>query len=149
MKTNLQPVLFIFLAGLMIPLAVALNARIGQTLKNPLFGAAAIPIAGLVFIILVMAFTRTEIPSVQEVVSIPWYAWLGGAMVTLYFIIMIFNAPKVGLGFAISLIVAGQLTMSMFLDHFGLLGLPVASFSWGRLAGAISVIAGVALIKYF
>ncbi len=132
-----------------MPLAVALNNRVGQILKSPVLGAAAIPFVGLVFIALVFALFRTSLPSWESLAEVPWYAWLGGAMVTLYFIIMIFNAPTVGLGFAISLVVAGQLTTSMIIDHFGLLGLPVQPFSWGRLAGAVAVVAGVALLKFF
>ena len=149
MKTHFLSILLIFFAGVMIPLAVAFNSRIGQGLKSPLLGAAAIPAVGVIFILLVMSWFRPTLPNWENFNEIPWYAWMGGAMVTLYFVIMIFNAPKVGLGFAISLIVAGQLTMSTIIDHFGLFGIPVTSFSWGRFVGAILIVTGVALLKFF
>lgn len=149
MKINFLPSLLIFIAGAMVPLAIAFNGRIGQAFKSPLLGAAAVPAVGILFMALVLTFVRPTLPSSESFSEIPWYAWLGGAMVTTYFIILIFNAPKVGLGFAVSLVVAGQLFVSVIIDHFGLLGLPVAPISWGRVAGALSIILGVALLKYF
>ena len=47
------------------------------------------------------------------------------------------------------LVVAGQLFMAVFMDHFGLIGLPVQSFSWQRLAGIILITAGVFLIRLY
>lgn len=149
MNSKLTASLQIFAAGLLVPLAVALNARVGQALKSPLLGAAAVPVVGLAFIGLVLALTRTPLPDWRALTEVPPYAWLGGALVTLYFIILIFNAPKVGLGFAVSLVVAGQLAISAVIDHFGLLGIAEAPFSWGRLAGALLIVSGVACLKFF
>ncbi len=149
MKSNLLSGFLIFIAGVMVPLTVALNSRVGQELRNPLLGAAAVPIVGSVFMILLLTLLRPPLPSWENFTAVPWYAWLGGAMVTTYFIILIFNAPRVGLGFAVSLVVTGQLAVSSMIDHFGLFGLPVAPFSWGRFAGAIFIISGVALLKFF
>lgn len=149
MKANFLPAFLIFMAGVSVPLAIALNARIGQALKSPLLGAAAVPVMGLIFITIVLAILRPAMPTAENFAEIPWYAWLGGMMVTLYFVILIFNAPKVGLGFAVSLVVAGQLAISAVIDNYGLFGLPVVPFSLGRFAGALAIIAGVALLKFF
>ena len=84
MKANFFPSILIFFAGVMIPLAVAFNGRIGQGLKSPLLGAAAIPVVGTIFITLVILLFRSDLPSSENFRDVPWFAWLGGAMVTLY-----------------------------------------------------------------
>jgi len=47
----------------------------------------------------------------------------------------------------ITLMVAGQLLISLVLDHFGALGVPRAPISLTRVAGVALVIAGVVLVR--
>jgi transporter family-2 protein len=47
----------------------------------------------------------------------------------------------------LALFVAGQMSMGLVLDHFGVLGVPVHATSPGRLVGAVLVVAGVFLLR--
>jgi transporter family-2 protein len=47
----------------------------------------------------------------------------------------------------LALFVAGQMSMALVLDHFGILGVPVHTTSPGRLLGALLVVAGVILLR--
>jgi len=46
-------------------------------------------------------------------------------------------------------LVAGQMAMSMVMDHFGWLGIPAQPISLLRILGAILLFSGVVLIRKF
>jgi hypothetical protein len=54
---------------------------------------------------------------------------------------------QLGAAVAFSLIVAGQLIMSVIMDHFGLFGVPVNPVTPAKLLGFLLLIAGVVLIR--
>ena len=49
----------------------------------------------------------------------------------------------------VSLIIAGQMLMSVVMDHFGLLGVPVREVTTARIAGVLLVFIGLLLIKKY
>ena len=58
-------------------------------------------------------------------------------------------APKLGAASMVALIVAGQMLMSVFLDHYGLLGFPLHPINWARMVGMCLLVGGVVLIRSF
>ena len=62
---------------------------------------------------------------------------------------VIILVPKIGVALTFGLVVAGQLGLSLMLDHYGLLGLPVHAINWQRLVGVLLIIVGVVLIRKF
>jgi transporter family-2 protein len=73
--------------------------------------------------------------------------WCGGLLGVLYVCAAILLLPRLGAGTMLALFVAGQMSMALLLDHFGLLGVPVHTTSPGRLVGAVLVVAGVFLLR--
>jgi transporter family-2 protein len=45
--------------------------------------------------------------------------------------------------------ICANLVASVAIDHFGLIGVPEHALSWPRLAGALLMVAGVALVMRF
>lgn len=75
--------------------------------------------------------------------SVPWYA-LGAGIFGLVVIGAIsYTLPRVGAAAAIMTIVAGQLFISVALDHFGLLGAAQRSLDPTRVLGLGVVMVGV------
>lgn len=148
LKTAL-PFALVFIAGVLVPPAVALNSILGRMLKSPVLSALVVMMVGGIFITLLALLMRQSAPPMEELSKIPWFVWLGGVMISLYMVLMNYNVPKVGVGIATSLVVAGQLTIGLIIDHFGLLGLPQTSFSVGRFFGVLAVVGGVLLLKFF
>ena len=60
----------------------------------------------------------------------------------------VFLAPRIGLLNLVVLVIAGQLIMSMAIDNFGLVQMAVRKVSAIRMAGALVVVAGVALTLF-
>ena len=57
------------------------------------------------------------------------------------------GVPRLGVAMTITLMVAGQLALSLLLDHFGALGVPRQPLNLGRIAGVALVFAGVLLVR--
>jgi transporter family-2 protein len=81
--------------------------------------------------------------------GLPWYAWVGGLYGAVFVVAAAWAVPRLGVALTITLMVAGQLLISLVLDHFGALGVPRQPLNLGRLAGVALVIGGVLMVRRF
>jgi transporter family-2 protein len=58
-----------------------------------------------------------------------------------------YAAPKIGVASLITIGIAGQIAMALWLDHVGAMGLTREPINYGRVIGALLVIAGVVLVR--
>jgi transporter family-2 protein len=75
-----------------------------------------------------------------------WYLYLGGALGVIILASTIFLVPKIGAAETFTAIVAGQLTLAVVVDHFGLLSVPRVEISLLRIAGIALVAVGAYLV---
>ena len=54
--------------------------------------------------------------------------------------------PRLGAVATVGFIIAGQVVMSVILDRFGLLNLPVQAITLPKLGGAILVVVGAVIV---
>ena len=78
--------------------------------------------------------------------KIPWYFYLGGALVAFYIFSITKIAPIYGVGNAISFVLLGQLIAISAIDHFGMLGAKQTLSDSSRFIGLVLMIAGVFLV---
>jgi len=57
--------------------------------------------------------------------------------------------PRLGVAMTFSLVIAGQMLITLVIDHFGLLGVPVKEISLARVLGVVLIVAGTILIRKF
>ena len=57
--------------------------------------------------------------------------------------------PRIGAAALMAFLVAGQLLAGMLIDRVGFLGVAVREISFGRVAGAVLLLAGALLIRLF
>ena len=67
--------------------------------------------------------------------TLPWYVFLAGICGLVVFAGISYLIPKIGVTPAMMLIIVGQVIIGSILDHYGLLGAEVRSFSFTKLAG--------------
>ena len=79
----------------------------------------------------------------------PAVAWIGGLLGAFYVTANVLLVPRLGVAMTFSLIIAGQMLVTVIIDHFGLLGVPVKEVSLPRAAGILLITAGVVLIRRF
>ena len=143
---TMVPMLLVLLAGGLIALQAPTNAILAKAGGSPVL-AALISFGVGTLALLVVWLVSGNRPGASAFRRIPWYAWLGGFYGATFVAVAAYAAPKIGLGSLITIGIAGQIVMALYLDHVGALGLPRDPLSLGRIAGALLVIAGVVLVR--
>lgn len=133
--------------GALVPLQLAFNAQLGQTVGSPFVAAFLIFLIGGVAVAAILAFARPALPDWGAIKAVPGTAWLGGVIATIYILSIVFLVPTLGVGLTTTLILVGQLMTAMVLDHLGVFGNPQQTLNIWRGVGAMLMIAGVVLIK--
>ncbi len=140
--------LAVFLVGGLLPVQTALNAQLDAGwAHNPALTAFVSFLVGTLCLGLYLLLTRATIPSPPGSTA-PWH-WIGGAFGAAFVAIMAMAIPRIGAGTAIAVALAGQICLSVILDHFGALGLAERAVSPLRLLGGVMVLAGAVLVRKF
>ncbi len=140
------PVLLVLFAGGMIALQAPTNSILARAGGSPVL-AALISFAVGTLVLLLVFLASGQRPRAPAFAGLPAYAWFGGAYGAFYVAVAAFAAPRIGLASLITIGIAGQIAMALWLDHIGALGLPREPINLGRLLGALLVIAGVVLVR--
>ena len=104
-------------------------------------------LGGTLFMAAALIVTRSVWPGSAVLARVEPVSWIGGALGGIYVAISIFTLPRLGVAFLLALIVVGQMTASLVFDQFGLFGTPHHPVSLLRVAGALALVGGVAMIK--
>lgn len=138
---------FALAGGIGLPTQAAVNVRLREVLGDPIRASFGSFLVGTVLLLSLTLLTREPVPTLATILRAPWWIWMGGALGTFYILASIIVVPRLGSAFTFALVVAGQMTASIVIDQFGLFGLPQASFSPTRIAGAALLVGGVLLIR--
>jgi len=144
--------IFLFVAllvGAFLPLQVGVNTKLGEAVGSPLLSALISFCVGTIALLSYILITGIPLANAANAKNASPIAWTGGLLGAFFVASSIILLDKLGAAMTISLIIAGQMLMSLVMDHFGLLGMEVKPISPGRVAGVVLVIAGVVLIRKF
>jgi bacterial/archaeal transporter family-2 protein len=136
-------------AGAMMPTQAAINNRLAGYVQSPVSAAFISFLIGTLGLFVYMLATGTPIGSLVNIKDAPPIAWLGGLLGAFFVTSTVILAPRIGVAMTFSLIVAGQMLITLVLDHFGFLGLPVKEISLARVGGILLITAGVVIIRRF
>lgn len=135
-----------FGVGVLLPLQVGVNTQLRSHVGSPLVATLISFAVGTLALLLVTAATRTPWPSIRLLGAMPIWLWSGGLLGMLFVGASIVLGPKIGAAALVGWVIAGQLLMSVVLDHFGLVGFAVHPISALRVLGIVLLIAGAALV---
>ena len=76
----------------------------------------------------------------------PLWAWGGGLLGTYMVTVSLLVAPRLAATRWLALVLAGQIMLSLVLDHFGLIGYQQHTLSWQRVAGVLLLLLGLAIV---
>src|SRR5689334_4824160 len=142
----LLPMLLVLAAGGMIALQAPTNAMLARAGGSPVLAALISFAVGTVALRCAWLASGNR-PGAKVFAGLPAYAWFGGLYGAVYVAVAAYAAPRIGLAALITIGIAGQIAVALFLDHIGALGLPREPINHGRIAGALLVIAGVVLVR--
>ena len=139
----LLPVLISLLGGVAIGLQNPLASLMGQRI-GILQGAFIIHLGGTIVAGgLLLAVPGGNLAAWR---SVPWYALAAGALGVTLVSAISFAIPRIGVAATVGLVVATQIALAAWLDHYGLLGLDVRLFDTWRFIGIVMLMVGAWLV---
>lgn len=138
----------VVIGGAATALQAPTNAKMMGAVGSPV-NAAFVSFAVGTAALGILALLLQARPDMAASRALPWYAWVGGLYGAIFVVAAAWGVPRLGVATTIILMVAGQLLLSVVLDHFGAMGMPKQPISWGRVAGVAMVVAGVLMVRRF
>ena len=135
---------FAVLAGVAATVQASANAGLAQRIG---LGAALVVNTAIVLACALALFAARGPHAGFFPSGTPWTLYLGGACGFVILLGLAFVFPKIGAAWAIALVVLGQSTAALLIDHYGWLGMPAAPITLPRIAGLALVALGTALIQ--
>jgi len=133
------------LVGGCIALQAPINSQLGKAVGT--FQAAFVSFTiGTILLLAIAALAKGGLGQVGETRHVTWYYLTGGVLGAAYVSTVLVTVRSLGAGGVVAATIAGQLTMSVAVDHFGWLGVERQPVSAARLAGIALLAAGVFLI---
>lgn len=135
-----------FVAGACLPLQAGINGQLAKQVSSVL-AASLISFAVGTTALLLLVLAQREVPSLGALKGLTWWHWCGGMLGVMFIATAAFAGPRVGAVLFMALVIAGQLTMAVTLDHFGWAGFKEAPISVGKIGGLLLIVAGIWLIR--
>ena len=134
--------------GVLFPLQAAVNAALARGVGGPVAATLISFGVGFVCLCAINAAAFRQWPSGASLAAQPLALLvLGGALGATYLGANVFLQPRLGAASTLAFVIAGQLAGALALDRAGLFGLAVRDLSAGRIAGAVLVLVGAALVR--
>ena len=143
---------FIFLAilaGMAMPTQAVVNSRLADSVGNPILAAFISFAVGTVALFLYILLTGVPLGDLATAESAPLVAWIGGFLGAFFVSVMATIVPRIGVALSFSLAIAGQMLITLLIDHFGWLGVTEKPINLMRVLGAVCITVGVILIRRF
>lgn len=137
------------LAGCLMPVQPAVNAVTAQLTGSPFLASFFSFLTGTLALWIICVALRLPWPALRSIGEMPWWVWTAGPMGAFFVTMTILAVPRLGAMSVMALLVAGQMIMSLVMDHFGWLGIPPQPMSIVRVLGAVLLLSGVILIRKF
>lgn len=135
-----------FLAGVLMSTQAGINGLLAKELSNVLVATTISFIVGLCALLILLMIQRDTF-HFSSLKQLQWWHWIGGLMGAYLVFSAAFVAPRIGALLFMALVLAGQLSSALVLDHYGWLGFKESAISWGKIAGLVLIFTGVWLIR--
>jgi transporter family-2 protein len=143
---------FIFLAilaGMMMPTQAAINNKLALSVNSSILAAFVSFIVGTIGLFIYILATGIPLGNLAEAKNAPLIAWIGGLLGAFFVAATVSLVPRLGVALMFSLVIAGQMVVTIIIDHFGILDVPVKQISLMRVIGVTLITVGVILIRKF
>ena len=141
--------LIAIIIGTIMPTQAAINNKLTTFTESPVLAALISFLVGTVTLLIYCLVGGIPLSNLSFTRNAPPVAWIGGFIGAIYVSMVAFLVPRLGVALLFSLIVAGQMLITLVFDHYGILGVPVKAINLPRLIGVLFVIAGVILVRRY
>jgi transporter family-2 protein len=134
------------LIGLSLASQAGVNSQLRLALNSPIQAAFISFFIGTVILGVIALIQGGSWFKSDALLTLPWWAWVGGILGAFNIAMSVFLAPKLGAIVLTTTVVFGQVIASLALDQNGWLGYPKIDLSFSRIVGALLIAAGVLLV---
>ena len=132
-----------------MPTQAATNNKMAVVTDSPILAAFLSFLVGTVALFVCVIASGTPMTSFASIKDAPPIAWAGGFLGAFFVTAAVLLVPRIGVAMTFSTLIAGQMIVTLIIDHFGLLGVTVREISIARIGGILLISAGVVLIRKF
>lgn len=130
-------------AGCVMALQPAVNGRLSQYCSHNLQASVISFGVGFAALLILGSVLQIGQPKLEQLVAVPWWGWTGGLLGAYMVTVSLWVAPSLGATRWIALVLAGQITLSLVLDHFGWLGYAQHPLTLRRVLAVGCLVLGV------
>jgi transporter family-2 protein len=132
-------------AGGLVAMQAPINSTLGKTAGT--FAAASISFAvGLVVLVCITLLFTSGFGEVAGVADLRWYYLTGGLLGAAYVTTVLVSVRTLGAGGVTAATIAGQLTLAVIIDRFGLFGVDQRGLTPERVFGIALLALGTFLV---
>jgi bacterial/archaeal transporter family-2 protein len=118
MSSNYVFLLLAVLAGMMMPTQAAINNRLANYVESPVLSAFISFAVGTIALLLYILATGIPLGNLISAKNAPFVAWTGGILGAFFVAATIMLVPRLGVALTFSLVIAGQMLVTLVIDHY-------------------------------
>lgn len=135
-----------FVSGALLPLQAGINGLLAKHVSSVLNAATVSFIVGALAL-LILALLQRDSVSIESLKGLHWWHWAGGLLGAFFVFSAAFVAPRIGAVLFIALVLLGQLSSAVFLDHQGWVGYKEIPINFGKIAGLLLIVCGIWVVR--
>ncbi|MDK2820628.1 MAG: bacterial/archaeal transporter family-2 protein [Clostridia bacterium] len=128
-------------SGVAMAIQGSLNSALGKII-GLLHATLVVHLTATLLVIALIFFRLNDGGSLGKLWHSPWYLWLGGIIGVFITYGVVASIPRVGVAWATTAIIVGQVTTALIIDHFGLFGLEKIPFTLWKIIGILLLATG-------
>ena len=135
-----------FVSGALMPLQAGINGLLAKEVSSVLNAATISFLVGTAAL-LILALWQRDAVSIGSLKGLHWWHWAGGLLGAFFVFTAAFVAPRIGALLFMALVLLGQLSSAVFLDHQGWVGFKEMPINLGKIAGLLLILSGIWVIR--
>ena len=138
-------VLLTAFTGGLVALQAPINSLLGRVIGT--WQAAALSFGiGTCALLCIAALATGGLGQIADVRGVPWYYLTGGLLGAAYVTSILVTVRTLGAGGVVVATIAGQLALSVVVDHFGLIGVTKQPITLTKILGLVLLACGTYLV---
>jgi len=142
-------IILALLAGMAMPTQAVVNSKLANSIDSPISAAFISFAVGTLVLFVYILLTGVPLSNIAAAKNAPPIALIGGFLGAFFVSVMATIIPRIPVALAFSLAIAGQMLVTLLIDHFGWLGVAQKPINLMRVLGAALITVGVVLIRRF